>query len=197
MNNRNRIPSGGRPAWQESVVRDRGGDGSRSARSRPFPSSSLPPRTPAARTPAAHPSASNRFASHPSASNRLPASHLFASRLPDSNPFASPLPASNSFASRLRASRPLSAPGDGSSDEPRPDYVSSQSSTTTESDDEIHSVESKTYFTSTSDDDNIGNIAADRANALFNRLRPGLDSVSRDGEGPSDLGASRPLGHRF
>ena len=113
MYNRNKITNGGRPApaWQDSVVRDRAGDGSSSARSRAFPSHPLPPRAPAARTPAAHPSASNRFAS------RLPALHPFAAPLPASNPFTSPLPASNSIASRLRASRPLSAPGEGSSDE--------------------------------------------------------------------------------
>jgi hypothetical protein len=113
MYNRSRITNGGRPAqaWQESVVRDRAGDGSSSARSRPFPSSSLPPRPPAA-----HPSASNRFASRLPAS-RLPASNPFASHLPASNPFAAHLPASNRFASRLPSSRPLSAPGDGSSDE--------------------------------------------------------------------------------
>ena len=112
---RNRITGNNSSApWQESVVRDRGGEGSSSARSRAFPSPSLsshsfPSRPPAARPPVARPSASN-----PSIS-RQPASHPFASPLPPSNPFASRLPAANSIASRLRASRPLSAPGDGSS----------------------------------------------------------------------------------
>jgi hypothetical protein len=69
MSNRNRITSGGRlEAWQESVVSDRGGDASSSARSRLFPSSSLPPRPPAAR-----PSASNSIASRLRASRPLSA----------------------------------------------------------------------------------------------------------------------------
>src|SRR5215216_3190338 len=90
MYNPNRIPSSSRPseAWQEAVVRDRGGEGSSSARSRAFPSQSLPARPFPSRPPAARTSASH--------------------------PFASPLPASNPFASRLPASRPLSAPRDGS-----------------------------------------------------------------------------------
>jgi len=121
---RNRVTGNSSPApWQEAVTRDRAGDGSSSARSRPFPSHSLPPRPLPPRPPAAP---SNSFASP------LPASHPFASPLPASNPFA--LPASKSIASRLRATRPLSAPGDGSSQssstsEPTEEYQSSASST--------------------------------------------------------------------
>ncbi len=113
MYSRNRIPSSSRPtqAWQESVVRDRGGEGSSSAQSRAFPSASLSSRPFPSRPPAARPSASNPSASRPPAS-RPPASHP-----PASHPFASPLPASNPFAPRPFASRRLAAPADGSSDE--------------------------------------------------------------------------------
>jgi hypothetical protein len=146
MYNRNRITNSGSSAeaWKESVVRDRGGEGSGSARSRTFPSSSLPPRPPA-RTPAAHPFASPVPASNSIASrlraSRVPAGHPFTAPLPASNPFTSRVPASNSIASRLRASRPLSAPGDGSSDEIQSEdefFSADNKSVSTESEDRPH-----------------------------------------------------------
>jgi len=98
MFNGKKITSSPQQPWQDAAARDRAGEGNSLARSRSFPSHSLPPHRPAARPPAAP--------------NAL---HPFAAPLPASNPFASRLPASNPFVSRLRASRPLSGPRDGSS----------------------------------------------------------------------------------
>jgi hypothetical protein len=121
MDNRNNRIAGSSSSalpWQRSVLRDRAGDGSNSARSRVLPShlltSSLPPRTPAARTPAAHTSALRPLAS------RLAANPFTA--LPASNPFAAPLPRSNPFTARSQASGSLRAPADGSSDEIQSEY---------------------------------------------------------------------------
>jgi len=142
---RNRITGNSSPApWQESVVRDRGGNSNSSGQSRALPSHSLnsrpfASRPPASPLPASRPSASNPSVSRLPASqpfaSPLPASNPFASRLPVSNPFASRLPVSNSIASSLRASRPLSAPGDGSDEIQSEDdfYSASSASVSTES----------------------------------------------------------------
>jgi hypothetical protein len=116
-------------AWKAAVVRDRMGEASRPAGSRPFPfnASGLPPRPVSSHPPALHPSAIRQ------ATSRLPASNPFASRPSAIRPATSRLPAAHPFASRhssshLQASRSLQAPRDGDSDSSESNVSSSHES---------------------------------------------------------------------